>query len=79
MDENDAVEDLVERVAALDIGKVGLVACVRVPHQQRPGRRQQEVREYGTTMGALVGLADDLRRQGVTLASVFHGSGDLEG
>ena len=29
----------VERVAALDIGKASLVACLRVPSETRPGRR----------------------------------------
>ena len=29
---------LVERVAALDIGKAALTACVRVPHEDSPGR-----------------------------------------
>jgi hypothetical protein len=36
--------ELVARVAALDIGKASLVACVRVPHESRPGARRQEVR-----------------------------------
>ena len=36
--------ELVARVAALDIGKASLVACVRVPREDRPGRRRQEVR-----------------------------------
>jgi transposase len=39
---------LVERVAALDIGKADLVACVRVPHESKPGRRVQEVRTFPT-------------------------------
>ena len=30
--------ELVARVAALDIGKASLVACVRVPHEDKPGR-----------------------------------------
>lgn len=42
MDEVDAVAEeaaeQVERVAALDIGKASLVACVRVPHESVPGR-----------------------------------------
>jgi len=36
--------ELVARVAALDIGKATLTACVRVPHESKPGRRRQEVR-----------------------------------
>jgi transposase len=58
--------ELAERVAALDTGKAGVVACVRVPHED--GRRRlQEVREYGTTTGALLGLAGQLYDRGVIL------------
>ncbi|MEV0352254.1 hypothetical protein AB0H88_41380 [Nonomuraea sp. NPDC050680] len=38
-----------QRVAALDIGKSTLMACIRVPHEDKPGRRLQEVGEYATT------------------------------
>jgi transposase len=48
----EAVE-LVARVAALDIGKAELVACVRVPHEGKPGRRRQEVRTFVTTRSLL--------------------------
>jgi transposase len=34
-------EEIIERVAALDIGKAGLVCCVRVPREDRPGRLQE--------------------------------------
>ena len=61
---------LVERVCAIDIGKAGLVACVRVPHDTAVGRRAQEVREYSTTTPALVGLADWLRCQQVELVAM---------
>lgn len=59
-------EAVQQRVAALDIGKAGLVACIRVPHERIPDRRRQEVFEYATTTGALLGLADRLRQVGVT-------------
>jgi transposase len=62
----EAVE-LVARVAALDIGKASLVACVRVPHETRPGARRQEVRTYAATTRSLLGLQDWLVAQGVTL------------
>jgi len=39
---------LVERVAALDIGKASLTACIRVPHEDKHGARRQEVRPYAT-------------------------------
>ena len=31
-------EEIIERVAALDIGKAELVCCVRVPREDRAGR-----------------------------------------
>jgi transposase len=55
----------VERVAALDLGKAVLEACVRVPHASKPGRRMQELRSYDTTTSALLGLADWLHRNQV--------------
>ena len=66
MEEVDEQELHVERVAALDLGKAGLEACVRVPHDTRPARRMQEIRGYATTTSALLDLADWLRCWGVT-------------
>ncbi|MEU6410136.1 hypothetical protein [Microbispora sp. NPDC046933] len=39
-------EQLIPRIAALDIGKAELVACVRVPSESRAGKRMQEVTTY---------------------------------
>jgi transposase len=50
-----------ERVAALDIGKATLEACVRVPGQAGPHRRAQEVRSFGTTKKEILLLAAWLR------------------
>ena len=58
-------EEIIERVAALDIGKAELVCCVRVPGE-RPGRRLQEVTTYSTMTRSLMGMADHLRALGVT-------------
>jgi transposase len=58
---------LVARVAALDIGKAVLTACVRVPHEDKAGARRQEVRTCATTTPALLELRDWLACQGVTL------------
>ena len=69
----DPVEEsagLVERIAALDIGKASVMACVRVPHPDKPGRRCQEVREYLTLTSALLELADWLRCERVSLVSM---------
>jgi transposase len=59
-------EEIIERVAALDIGKAELTCCVRVPDEGRRGRRLQEVEAYSTMTGSLLRLADRLRCLGVT-------------
>ena len=59
--------ELVQRVAALDVGKRELTACVRVPHEGKPGRRRQEVRTYATTTRSLLELRDWLTCQQVAL------------
>ena len=59
-----------QRICAIDIGKAGLVACVRTPHPDRPDRRVQQVREYATVTPALLGLADWLRVEQVALVAM---------
>ena len=59
-------EEIIERVAALDIGKAELMCCVRVPDEDRPGRRLQEVETYSTMTRPLLGMADHLACLGVT-------------
>jgi transposase len=59
-------EEIIERVAALDIGKAELVCCVRVPDEDRPGRRLQEVKTYSTMTRPLLSMADRLACLGVT-------------
>lgn len=64
--ETTETEEIIERVAALDIGKAELVCCVRVPHESGRGRRMQEVETYSTMTRSLLGLSDHLRCLGVT-------------
>jgi transposase len=59
-------EELIQRVAALDIGKAQLVCCVRVPSPDRPGKRLQEVRTYPTMTRSLLAMADRLGALGVS-------------
>jgi transposase len=59
-------EELIQRVAALDIGKAQLVCCVRVPGEGKRARRLQEVKVYQTMTRSLLVLADRLRQLGVT-------------
>jgi transposase len=64
LEETNQTEEIVERVAALDIGKKELVCCVRVPDQGGRGRRLQEVTTYQTMTRSLLGLADRLAELG---------------
>ncbi|MCE7002581.1 IS110 family transposase [Kibdelosporangium philippinense] len=59
-------EEIIARVAALDIGKAEVMCCVRVPDEARPGKRLQEVRPYSTMTRSLLVLADRLAGLGVT-------------
>jgi transposase len=66
MEETEDREEIIERVAALDIGKAELVACVRVPSPTTPGRRAQEISTHSTMTRSLLALSDRLRALGVT-------------
>src|ERR671930_349879 len=70
MDSTDEPIELVERVAALDVGKAAVMVCVRVPHPDRPGRRLQQVRDYLTLSRSLLELADWLRHERVELVAM---------
>jgi transposase len=56
--------EIIERVAALDIGKAEVVCCARVPGPG--GRRMQEVRSVSTMTAALLALGDWLAELGVS-------------
>jgi len=58
-------EEIIERVAALDIGKAELVCCARVPGKGGRGRAQ-EVQTYSTMTRSLQAMADRLDELGVT-------------
>lgn len=59
-------QQIIQRVAALDIGKAELVCCVRVPDPNAPGKRLQEVTTYSTMTRSLLVMCDRLRELGVT-------------
>jgi transposase len=63
---SDDEASIIERVAALDIGKKEIMCCVRVPGPGRPGRRLQEVQAWPAMTGSLLALADRLAGLGVT-------------
>ena len=66
LEEAEERQDIIERVAALDIGKATLMCCTRVPHPDKPGRRMQEVKTFRTMTRELGRMADRLRELGVT-------------
>ena len=66
LEETHDTEELIQRIAALDIGKATLVCCVRVPSLDTPGTRLQEVTTYQTMTRALLAMADRLHELGVT-------------
>jgi hypothetical protein len=53
-------EEIIARVAALDIGKAELACCVRVPAEGRRGRRLQEVQTYSTMTRSLLGMSETM-------------------
>ena len=59
-------QEIIARVAALDIGKAEVVCCVRVPGQGPRARRMQEVRTYTTMTRSLLAMSDWLTGLGVT-------------
>jgi transposase len=64
--EDAQTEEIIARVAVLDIGKAEVMCCVRVPNEDRPGRRLQEVRPYSTMTRSLLVMADRLAELGVS-------------
>lgn len=68
--ESEDDEQIIERVAALDIGKAEVVCCVRLPAPAGKSRRVQEVTTHSTMVGALSDLANrlvDLRVERVVM------------
>jgi transposase len=66
LEETQDEQEIVARVAALDIGKAELVCCVRVPDPKGGSRRVQEVTTYSTMTRSLQTMADRLLDLGVT-------------
>jgi transposase len=66
LEETPEREEIIERVAALDIGKAELVCCVRVPGGPGTSKRVQEVTTYKTMTRSLLVMLERLRELGVT-------------
>src|SRR5450755_2794941 len=62
------MDQVVERPGALDVHKAQVTACVRTPGER--GQRNQEVREFKTTVRGLLALRDWLAGLGVTTVAI---------
>jgi transposase len=63
--EVDDHEQIVERVAAIDVAKASGMVCIRVPHPAKPGRRVTKVWQVPATTNAIIELAEQLACQGI--------------
>ena len=58
-------EQIVERVAAVDVAKASGMVCTRIPHPTIPGRRVTKVWDVQATTTAIIGLSDQLAEAGI--------------
>jgi transposase len=58
--EDEEHEQVLERVAAIDVAKASGMVCTRVPHDVRPGRRRTRVQTVDATTNAVLELAGHL-------------------
>ena len=58
--EDEEYEQVLQRVAAVDVAKKTGMVCTRVPHEARPGRRRTRVWEVAATTAAVLELGANL-------------------
>src|SRR5215469_6505754 len=63
--EDEEHEQVLERVAAVDVAKASGMVCTRVPHPDRPGRRRTRVWAVAATTDAVLELAGHLAGEGI--------------
>jgi transposase len=63
--EDEEHEQILERVAAVDVAKASGMVCTRVPHQARPFKRRTRVWQVDATTNAILKLADHLAADGI--------------
>jgi transposase len=63
-------EQVIDRVAAIDVARATGMVCVRVPHDTVPGRRVSRVWEVPATTRAVTELADHLVCEGIEKVTV---------
>jgi transposase len=60
---DEEFEQVLERVAAVDVAKASGMVCTRVPHPERAGRRRTLVWEVPAAANAVLELAEHLARE----------------
>ena len=58
-------EQIVERVAAIDVAKASGMVCTRMPHATRAGKRSTRVWQVPSTTNQILELADQLAGEGI--------------
>jgi hypothetical protein len=66
LEETQETAEIIQRVAALDLGKAELTCCVRVPGQAGRAGGREEVRTYQTMTRWLLVMSERLAQLGVT-------------
>jgi transposase len=62
---DEEYEQILERVAAIDVAKASGMACTRVPHDVQAGKRRTRVWEVDATTNAVLELGEHLVRERV--------------
>jgi len=65
VDADAGEEEVLERVAAIDVAKDSGMVCVRVPHQTQPGKRDTSVWSVPARTNSIIALANQLAEQGI--------------
>jgi transposase len=68
--QDEEYEQVVGRVAAVDVAKASGMVCTRVPHPSRPGKRVTKVWQVDATTNAITELAGHLVRHGIEKVTV---------
>lgn len=58
-------QEVLARVAAIDVAKASGMVCTRVPHETTPGRRVSKVWQVSATTNSIMDLADQLAGAGI--------------
>ena len=66
-------EEIVQRVAAIDVAKASGMVCTRIPHPSKPDRRLTKVWTLASTTNAIMELADHLAGQGIERIVIDRG------